>query len=93
MQSPDSTRTEAQIRAPFNWHSCLASGTKHVEKHPLVAAAWDSHSKQTLLKGFETLLVCILTTILLPGNFKTAENYKNHSVYPSLVINNSWLSV
>ena len=32
MQSLDSTRTETQIRAPFNWHSCSASGTKHVAK-------------------------------------------------------------
>ena len=26
MQSPDSTRTEPQIRASFNWHCCPASG-------------------------------------------------------------------
>ena len=64
-----------------------------LQKHPPVAAAWDSRSEQTFLKEFETLLVCILTTILLPGNFKTAANYENRSVYPSLVINNSWLSV
>ena len=38
-------------------------------KHPPVTAAWDSRSEQTFLKGFETLLVHILTTILLPGYF------------------------
>ena len=35
--------------------------------HPPVATAWDSRSEQTFLKGFKTFLVCILTTILLPG--------------------------
>ena len=64
-----------------------------LQKHPLVAAAWDSRSEQTFLKCFQMPLVGILTTILLPGNFETAANYENHSVYPSLVINNSWLSV
>ena len=32
------------------------------QRHPLVAAAWDSCPEQMFLKGFETLLVCILTT-------------------------------
>ena len=40
-----------------------------LQKHPPVAAARDSRSEQMFLKGFETLLVCILTTILLPGYF------------------------
>ena len=31
MQLPDSTRTETQIRASFNWHCCSATGTKHVK--------------------------------------------------------------
>ena len=40
-----------------------------LQKYPPVVAACNSHSEQTFFKGFETLLVCILTTILLPGNF------------------------
>ena len=32
MQLPDSTRTETQSRVPFNGHSCLASGSKHIAK-------------------------------------------------------------
>ena len=72
MQSPDRTRTETQIRASFigivvqlvelnMFKTCL--------KHPAVTAAWDSRSEQMFLKGFEMLLVCILITILLHGNF------------------------
>ena len=72
MQLPDSTRTETQSRVVESllmdivvWLLKLNT----LQKHPPVAAARDSHSEKTFLKGFETLLVFIVTTILLPRNF------------------------
>lgn len=71
MQLPGSSRIETQIRASFNIIDIAVRllELNMLQKYPPVVAACNSHSEQTFFKGFETLLVCILTTISLPGNF------------------------